>query len=76
MLYPMELDDRLLRLMLDDLLFLERPRPSRFFLSRLSSSVLSKAASSLQNPPLPGSSLERAILMKHLFNDRLCLIEF
>ena len=75
-LYPIELDGRSFRLALDDLLFLERPRPRRFFLSRLSSRVLSKAASSRQNPPLPGSSLERAILMKHLFSERLCRIEF
>merc|ERR1740128_981446 len=58
------------------LLFLDSPRPRRFFFSRLSSRVLSKAASSRQNPPLPGSSLERGILMKHLFNDKLCRIEF
>lgn len=27
--------------------------------------------SRVQNPPLPGSSFERATLMKHLFKDRL-----
>lgn len=56
--------------------FLASPNPSLFFLSSVSSSLLSKAGSSRQKPPLPGSSLERAILMKHLFSDRLCRIEF
>ncbi len=56
--------------------FLVRPRPSRFFFSWLSSNVLSKAGSSRQKPPLPGSSFDRGILMKHLFRERLCRIEF
>ena len=32
--------------------------------------------SNFQNPPFPGSSLLRGILMKHLFSERLCRIEF
>ena len=32
--------------------------------------------SRVQKPPLPGSSFERATLMKHLLSDRLCRIEF
>lgn len=40
----------------------------------LPSSILSK--SNFQKPPFPGSSFERGNLTKHLFNDRLCRIEF
>lgn len=43
-------------------------------LDRLPSSILSR--SSFQKPPLPGSSLERGSFTKHLFNERLCRIEF
>ena len=32
--------------------------------------------SSAQNPPLPGSSAGLGTFLKHLFRDRLCLIEF
>ena len=32
--------------------------------------------SRVQKPPLPGSSLVRTIFLKHLFNDKLCLMEF
>lgn len=34
------------------------------------------AKSSFQNPPLPGSCLDRATLTNALFRDRLCLMEF
>ena len=44
------------------------------FLLRRPSSSLSR--SSFQNPPFPGSSLERGTLTKHLLRDRLCRIEF
>lgn len=43
-------------------------------LDRLSSSILLR--SSFQKPPLPGSSFERGNFTKHLFNERLCRIEF
>lgn len=43
-------------------------------LDRLPSSILSR--SSFQKPPLPGSFLERGSFTKHLFNERLCRIEF
>lgn len=35
-----------------------------------------RSRSNFQKPPLPGSSFERAIFTKHLFRDKLCLIEF
>ena len=34
------------------------------------------SSSRVQKPPLPGSSFWRAIFLKHLFSERLCLIEF
>lgn len=43
-------------------------------LDRLLSSI--RSISSFQKPPLPGSSLERGNLTKHLFSERLCRIEF
>lgn len=36
----------------------------------------SRSKSNFQNPPFPGSSLDRGTLTKHLFNDKLCRIEF
>lgn len=39
-------------------------------------SCFSKSGSRVQKPPFPGSSFCRAIFLKHLFNDRLCRIEF
>jgi len=35
-----------------------------------------QSTSNFQNPPLPGSSLDRGTFTKNLFNDKLCLIEF
>ena len=43
---------------------------------QFSASFLSKSASSVQKPPLPGSFFWRAILRKHLFSDKLWRIEF
>lgn len=34
------------------------------------------SGSNRQKPPFPGSSLRRGTLMKHLFSERLCRIEF
>ncbi len=39
-------------------------------------SCFSNSGSSVQKPPLPGSSFWRAIFLKHLFSDKLCRIEF
>lgn len=39
-------------------------------------SLLSDTGSILQKEPLPGSSWDRGTLIKYLFNDKLCLIEF
>ena len=36
----------------------------------------SNLGSRIQNPPLPGSSLVLSTLVKHLFRERLCRIEF
>lgn len=61
-----------------DVNFFEFPRIRWDMVARrfdfLPSSILSK--SNFQKPPLPGSSFERGNLTKHLFNDRLCRIEF
>lgn len=46
------------------------------FLKACSISLLSEEGSILQNEPLPGSSWERATLMKYRFRDRLWRIEF
>jgi len=35
-----------------------------------------QSTSNFQNPPLPGSSLDRGTFTKNLFSDKLCLIEF
>lgn len=35
-----------------------------------------QSISNFQNPPFPGSSLDRGTFTKNLFNDKLCLIEF
>ncbi len=51
------------------------PRGRRF-LNACSTSLLSDDGSILQNEPLPGSSCERATLMKYRFSDRLWRIEF
>lgn len=39
-------------------------------------SLASEDGSILQKEPLPGSSCDRATLMKYRFRDRLCRIEF
>ena len=59
-------------------------RASDKFLDRSSSSASSSSeagsfiycGSRVQKPPLPGSSFVLMIFLKHLFNDKLCLIEF
>lgn len=43
-------------------------------LDLLDSSSLSK--SNFQKPPFPGSSLDLGCFTKHLFNDKLCRMEF
>lgn len=46
------------------------------FLKTPSTKVSAYKGSSLQKPPFPGSSFVRGILMKHLFRERLCRMEF
>lgn len=61
--------------MVDDDVFVDDSLLVSFDRSLLSNCFLN-SSSSVQKPPLPGSSFCRAIFLKHLFNDKLCLIEF